>query len=605
MTASNKQDMVDWEVCEHCEKAGGIGVRLPGGTRCWAHSDDHSLAKALKRLGEGEQIDARGVSITAELLERILAMAPRDPELPDRPLLHSPRFDHATFGDKAWFYNASFGNEARFVGATFGNRAWFGDATFGNNARFDRTAFGDRAGFDSATFGNEARFHDATFGNQTRFGDATFGNNALFIGTSFGADASFSGATFGDDAWFGGVTFGNDVWFDRVTFGDNAQFGPILAAGGLWLERASFGQSPVLAVSAEHIRCRQARFPHGGRLQFRWAEIALDGASFGRPSVLEAAWPFEGSKIGDESALIERIRTNGQSYRTERPRPVCLAGADVQNLVLAGCDLRACRFTGAHNLTALRLESTIVLPATPRGWQQGRALPPLWRWGRRETVAEEHHWRQQQPKSAGWRGASASENSPYLADWHADSERVAATTAAEVAAVYRALRKGREDNKDEPGAADFYYGEMEMRRHDKAKPKAERAVVFLYWLVSGYALRASRAVSWLLGVLIVATVLLAAVGLEPPASTTRLEATITGTPPSQTMHFDPPTSPSVDRPFTARLGTAALVAVEGAVFRASDQALTYTGRLIQAVLRFVGPILLGLAVFSIRGRVKR
>jgi hypothetical protein len=30
--------------------------------------------------------------------------------------------------------------------------------------------------------------------------------------------------------------------------------------------------------------------------------------------------------------------------------------------------------------------------------------------------------------------------------------------------LYRALRKGREDTKDEPEAADFYYGEVEMRR---------------------------------------------------------------------------------------------------------------------------------------------
>jgi hypothetical protein len=45
--------------------------------------------------------------------------------------------------------------------------------------------------------------------------------------------------------------------------------------------------------------------------------------------------------------------------------------------------------------------------------------------------------------------------------------------------------------------------------------------------------------------------------------------------------------------------------VEGAVFRASEQQLTYVGRLIQAALRFAGPILLGLAVLSIRGRVKR
>jgi hypothetical protein len=53
------------------------------------------------------------------------------------------------------------------------------------------------------------------------------------------------------------------------------------------------------------------------------------------------------------------------------------------------------------------------------------------------------------------------------------------------------------------------------------------------------------------------------------------------------------------------VGTAAVVAVEGAVFRASEQQLTYVGRLIQATLRFVGPVLLALAVLSIRGRVKR
>jgi hypothetical protein len=35
-----------------------------------------------------------------------------------------------------------------------------------------------------------------------------------------------------------------------------------------------------------------------------------------------------------------------------------------------------------------------------------------------------------------------------------------------IAVLYRDLRKAHEDCKDEPGASDFYYGEMEMRRHD-------------------------------------------------------------------------------------------------------------------------------------------
>jgi hypothetical protein len=44
--------------------------------------------------------------------------------------------------------------------------------------------------------------------------------------------------------------------------------------------------------------------------------------------------------------------------------------------------------------------------------------------------------------------------------------------------------KGREDAKDEPGAADFYYGECEMRRHDLDAPRAERLVLWAYWLLS-------------------------------------------------------------------------------------------------------------------------
>jgi hypothetical protein len=38
------------------------------------------------------------------------------------------------------------------------------------------------------------------------------------------------------------------------------------------------------------------------------------------------------------------------------------------------------------------------------------------------------------------------------------------TPAHDVAKVYRKLRKSRKDAKDESGAADFYYGEIEMRR---------------------------------------------------------------------------------------------------------------------------------------------
>ncbi|MER8193420.1 hypothetical protein ABTY00_05530 [Streptomyces microflavus] len=64
----------------------------------------------------------------------------------------------------------------------------------------------------------------------------------------------------------------------------------------------------------------------------------------------------------------------------------------------------------------------------------------------------------------------------------------------DVAALYRQLRKGFEDGKNEPGAAGFYYGEYEMRRHDTTgAAKGEHLLLRGYWLLSGYVLRASRA----------------------------------------------------------------------------------------------------------------
>ncbi|MEC4576266.1 hypothetical protein [Streptomyces virginiae] len=55
------------------------------------------------------------------------------------------------------------------------------------------------------------------------------------------------------------------------------------------------------------------------------------------------------------------------------------------------------------------------------------------------------------------------------------------------------------DARNEPDAADFCYGEMEMRRHDGDRPHSERLLLTLYWALSGCGLRAPRALAWLLG----------------------------------------------------------------------------------------------------------
>jgi hypothetical protein len=139
---------------------------------------------------------------------------------------------------------------------------------------------------------------------------------------------------------------------------------------------------------------------------------------------------------------------------------------------------------------------------------------------------------------------------------------------------HRDLRAAREARRDEPGAADFYYGEMEMRRYTAQAWSMERMVLTGYWLLSGYGLRAGRALLTLVVALLAGAVLFQRFGLTAP---------------------DPSFS------------DALLVSGESAtsLFREEPSGLTARGEAIQVVLRLLGPGLLALAAVAIRGREKR
>jgi len=185
--------------------------------------------------------------------------------------------------------------------------------------------------------------------------------------------------------------------------------------------------------------------------------------------------------------------------RGRGPRPAIwgLAGVDASKLVLIDVYLGTCRLGGAHHLDQLRIEGPAAFAETPRGWHTWWwGWPPVWRWSRRQVLFEERQWR-----VATGRGAKQQGWYPELLDPHevAKLDRQLGLLGPErIAVLYRWLRKGYEDAKNEPGAADFYYGEMEMRRHARSTPAAERLLIGLYWLIAGYGLRASRALAALL-----------------------------------------------------------------------------------------------------------
>ena len=268
---------------------------------------------------------------------------------------------------------------------------------------------------------------------------------------------------------------------------------------------------------------------------------------------------------------------------------------------MSGVDLRPCRFSGAFNLDRLRIEGSLRLSDRSHRWQT-----------RRKVLAEEQQWHLRHNRF--WRQSWYPEECRALRP--SDEERLAAaepehgatpdrvrTRAREISEMYRALRKGREDSKDEPGAADFYYGEMEMRRR-ASEWGVERWLLTCYWLISGYGLRVWRALLALSGLIALATVLFAVIGLAPSrvtvyqpvenssaqtAAPTYRMATIAGPRPGLGTAFD----------YTIQSATSLLRTPQ------NPPPLTSWGNALEIVVRFSGPALLALALLALRARVKR
>lgn len=275
------------------------------------------------------------------------------------------------------------------------------------------------------------------------------------------------------------------------------------------------------------------------------------------------------------------------SLTGQGPRPliVTLVGVDAAFLSLSGVDLSACLFTGIHHLDQLRFEGHVPFSEPPTPWT------------RRRTIAEEHHWRalplpgRRTAQTRGWQPGPT----------HPDP--TAPAGPKELAATYRQLRKALEDDKNEPGAADFYYGEMEMRRLDHGTPFGERLLLHVYWLVSGYGLRASRALA-ALGVAMALTVVLMMLwGLPSPKPQQAAIGTMPA--PGSRIHLvsdksDPFLSGPLSQRWNARAKDAGRVVLNSVVFRSSEQDLTTAGTWIEMFSRFSEPVLLGLAALVLQ-----
>jgi uncharacterized protein YjbI with pentapeptide repeats len=372
--------------------------------------------------------------------------------------------------------------------------------------------------------------------------ETTFKRWADFSGARFAEHAYFGGARFEQRARFGSVLFRRDATFEGAFFARARTLGPIVVIGRLTLDRAIFEAPLLLRVLASEVSCDRTQFFARASLEVRSARVSFALAEFAQPSIASGAAEEFGAYA---ACYLKRVKD-----RAAKPVVTSLRRANVGQLTLADVDLSECRFAGAHNLDGLRFEGGIDFEPTSGRWR-----------ARRRTIAEEVIWRKQE---------SSRDLSP---------DRIART--------YRALRKGREDNKDQPGAADFYYGEMEMRRRavrrkeESGDPtrtsRTEQAILALYWLVSGYGLRASRAVLALMVTVLAFAAGFQAGGFDPDQGFPR---SLLFSAESTSSLFRPPELP--------------------------DKAeLTDLGHVLQMGLRLLGPLFFGLALLALRGRVKR
>jgi hypothetical protein len=136
----------------------------------------------------------------------------------------------------------------------------------------------------------------------------------------------------------------------------------------------------------------------------------------------------------------------------------------------------------------------------------------------------------------------------------------------------RGLHPDGDSTSPRPGAA-LPLDARVRQDSTRGTPAGEKAVLFLHWMTSGYGMRASRALMALGVTIACSALLLAEFGFEHGAS----------------------------------YGRSLLFAVESSVslLQAPKVNLTACGELVTIALRLLGPLFFGLALLSLRGRVKR
>jgi len=333
-------------------------------------------------------------------------------------------------------------------------------------------------------FAGDIDFSRCRFRGRTWFDGAVFPGNADFAYSQFDQDASFNGARFDTDARFDWavfssyVTFGSDfrseVWFDRATFkswvsvsvpkGKRVRFDDVHLSTVMLDSFAGNDRPPDRGTDAR-----------SGGPQARRPLVTFHGANFAEIAEVRTSTDVDVSL----TRVVLRNSLSLSSWQGQM-RLVSLRSAALEApLVIGdGVDLGGCRMSHA-----IGLERLLIVEADP-----------MWRTYRRRLVVAD--------ELESVRDADSVALPPIPPDVGGEGILPLKVTAKTVEAVYRQLRTTLEATKAFSAAADFFYGEMEMRRLAAPRMSAERILLALYKLACGYGVRASRALATYVAVLL-------------------------------------------------------------------------------------------------------
>ena len=281
-------------------------------------------------------------------------------------------------------------------------------------------------------------------------------------------------------------------------------------------------------------------------------QVDLTDADFLRPSIVAGGTlgpiPDRRDKMTCGDSLRDQTRASAEEKANElrdtiagklsHIAPECRLSSlnlcTTGELVLSNVVLDDCTFAGAYSLDKMRIGADCSFRRTRDRSSRDAFTQRRTVTGRR-LIAEEIKWRNARARRTDrhtnehvdQQNRSEADQPNQPADQQKQPAQVPASKLlkADIAGIYRDLRKGLEDVKNEPEAADFYYGEMEMRRlagrargdgsdeRLRRGTSIERILIWGYWAVSGYGLRAWRATTWLAVLIVGAAVVFSPLGL--------------------------------------------------------------------------------------------